>query len=374
MFKKLKKKVNRAIIAHIAARYDKPLAPPSQRELVLVEEFRRALQALGRSRAGDGASVENEWLDNAVQLEKLASGDDPRRFLRWDVIHKTMFVGQAPYVTPELEYLQNRPDWQDRWEHVIQELPAGHPTPYWKYPQSSGNCIHHAYHWAKFEETTGLSVKEANLIFEFGGGYGSMCRLAHRLGFQGRYLLYDLPVYSALQQFYLQLTDATILTPESFREGCGGTLCTGDLQVLQSALSDSTRLRNAIFVATWSLSESPVHLRHIVLDLIAPFQTFLIAYQAGFAGTDNVAFFRQWSERRDDIEWTDILIEHLPKGNRYLLGRSKEGRRQSTARLNRQEEEHKDHRPEDLRPQPSSHPDSMHGGPARDRTSAANET
>ena len=333
MFRKLRKKARRAIVEYVAARHDKPLAPPSSREQTLVEEFRRALDTIRRGQAGDNARAENEWLDNVVQLEKLASEDDPRRFLRWDVIQKTMFVAQAAYVAPELKYLQSQPDWHDRWQRMIEESPAGHPIPYWRYPQSSGNCIHHAYHWARFEETTGLSVKDADVIFEFGGGYGSMCRLAHRLGFQGKYLLYDLPAYSALQQFYLRLTDATILSPESFDLEHNGTLCTWDPQVLQRVLSNSSALRNAIFVATWSLSESPVHLRNMILELVSPFQGFLIAYQAGFSGIDNVAFFRQWCERRDDIEWTDTLIGQLPKGNRYLLGRSKESRSHAPSKI-----------------------------------------
>lgn len=326
MFRKLRKKARRAIVDLVAAMHDRPLPPPTKREQKLVGDLRATFQAMNRRPIEGGKCAESEWVDNAVRLEQLVACDDPRRFLRWDVIQKTMFITQAGYVAPELKQLQRRVDWHDRWERTIRESPAGHPVPYWRYPQSSGNCIQHAYHWARFEEMTGLSMNDTDFIFEFGGGYGSMCRLAYRLGFKGRYLLYDLASYSALQQFYLRLTEANLVSPESFTQGQNGILCLSDLEVLKRVLSNRGSPQNPVFVATWSLSESPLDLRKIVLDMVSSFNAFLIGYQARFSEVDNVAFFQQWCQSRCDVEWKDVLVEHLPRGSRYLMGKCRSNR------------------------------------------------
>ena len=47
-------------------------------------------------------------------------------------------------------------------------------------------------------------LSSSGVIVEFGGGYGSMCRLLHKLGFSGQYFIYDLPEFVALQRYFLK--------------------------------------------------------------------------------------------------------------------------------------------------------------------------
>ena len=68
-------------------------------------------------------------------------------------------------------------------------------------------------HLALFEETTGSKIDTLELIFEFGGGYGSMCRLAHNLGFNQAYIIFDLQPFSALQNYYLSSLDLPVRFP-----------------------------------------------------------------------------------------------------------------------------------------------------------------
>jgi hypothetical protein len=51
----------------------------------------------------------------------------------------------------------------------------------------------------------GSCLHDADCIVEFGGGFGSMCRLIGALGFRGRYVIFDLPPVLALQRYYLGL-------------------------------------------------------------------------------------------------------------------------------------------------------------------------
>src|SRR5207244_11597755 len=84
-------------------------------------------------------------------------------------------------------------------------------------------------------------VDDLACVLEFGGGYGSMCRLFHNLGFRGRYLIFDLPAFSALQRFFLRSIGMCVGSPEEFRDGaCGVALSSnvGDLQTLVADASD----------------------------------------------------------------------------------------------------------------------------------------
>lgn len=137
------------------------------------------------------------------QLRELVLKDDPRRFLSWRVITATMFVNYAPYIRQELIDLMNR-SWHTRWKVVIRENNVGMPENHFLYLGSSGNQIHHAYHLAQFERHTGLQIENMDMIIEFGGGYGNMARMAYRVGFKGKYLIYDLPEFYALQKFFLK--------------------------------------------------------------------------------------------------------------------------------------------------------------------------
>lgn len=268
----------------------------------------------------DASPSEKEWLGNVNRLQDLVLGDDPREFLRWDVILKTMSVTYAGYVTHELEYLQGLSAWESQWRQAIEESPVGHPIPHWQYPQSSGNLIHHAYHIAQFEDKCGVPVNRMNFVLEFGGGYGSLCRLIYNLGFAGRYIIFDLPAFSALQAFYLKSLGLHVHSFDSFAEQTSGILCISDFDSLSRAVAKCVDASPSMFIATWSLSETPMKLRNSLLPLISSFDSFLIAYQDQFNEINNIDFFKRWKEGYSKVKWQDWKLEHLPNHNRYLFG------------------------------------------------------
>lgn len=256
------------------------------------------------------------------RLKALVLSDDPREFLRWDVIGYTMFVHSPGYVARELKYLRSRSDWASRWHAAIQESRVGHPLPYWRYPRSSGNLIHHAYHIAQFEEKTGTRIADMETIFEFGGGYGCMCRLVHEMGFRGRYIIFDLPGFSALQQFYLNSYGLNAHSTESFDSSKDGIVCLSDYESLEGLLNRTTDGRSAALIATWSLSETPTAFRESILSLTSEFEAFLISSQSHYKEVDNIEFFERWRNGRSDIDWSNWRIPHLGN-NFYLMGKRK---------------------------------------------------
>jgi hypothetical protein len=267
-----------------------------------------------------------EWVEFDKRIRWHAAKSDIRRFLRWKAIEATMFVGNAEYIANELNYLKSSPSWESRWSRAIVESPFGHPLMCDLYPESSGNLIHHAYHLARFEDATRSNSEEMNLVFEFGGGYGSMCRLFYNLGFSGRYVIFDLPTLSTLQCFYLKLLNLPLKTFES-SEGApidrDGIYCVSDINMLPKLL-DTTELNavsKMLFLATWSLSEVPIELRGKITPLLPDFDHFLFAYQDEAFGVDNEEYFTKFMEDHSRIIWIKKKVDHLP-GNNYLLGSS----------------------------------------------------
>ena len=293
----------------------------------LAEEMKKTVAGIvGASR--DKASVDGNWLSNDDRLCQRILTSDPVDFLKWDVIARTMVVGNADFVPDELAFLQALPDWKSRWEKALNESSVGSPDLFPGFPSSSGNLIHLAYHLANYEQKNGTKITDSGFVLEFGGGYGGMCRLVHALGFKGKYVIFDLPPLSALQRFFLKMNGLPAVHDHRSPGVTAETvICSSDFGQLKEILSSRTDLDSASFIATWSLSESPVALRRDLLPLVKQFRSFLIAYQGLFGEVDNAAFFRDWSGTMTGVDWHNWKIPHLPnqryKDNYYLMGKNR---------------------------------------------------
>jgi hypothetical protein len=247
------------------------------------------------------------WHDNRRRLQQLILEDNPHRFLTWPVIVNSMFMSDEAVAAAEMAALEARADYAARWLPALHEDALGAPARTAVLEGASTNLIHHAYNLLQFERHTGTTVSQLSTILEFGGGYGSTARLARRLGFRGTYLIYDLPEFSALQRFYLGSLGFPIV--EAARRG-PGVHCVTSIDALESVLPDSGL---DLFLATWSLSETPVAIRAAFVPFLRAARQRLIAYQESFGGVDNVAYFA-----RLQLGGSDYAIGHLP-GNRYLV-------------------------------------------------------
>ena len=286
-----------------------PLGPPTPREVVLAQELEKQVRDL------PGVfSATDAWMAYQARIRDMILADDPRRFLRWNVVLETMFVVYGRFSLPALFYLRNLPDWSERWQGAVRESPVGSPLPLVFYPKSSGTLIQHAYHLAKFEEMTGQRIDNLDFVLEFGGGYGSMCRLFHNLGFRGKYVIFDLPLLSALQKYYLAQHGITVgdLTTR------GTVSCVSELEDLRSVLDGGAA--PSLFLATWSISETLLEFRNSFLPLVTGFDSFCFSYQREFEHVDNIAFFSQWkSTLGTHMRWYESQIKHYP-GNYHLFG------------------------------------------------------
>lgn len=268
--------------------------------------------------AAGGTAADTLWETKRADLRDLLAKADPARFMRWPPVRTTMVKRGHRPVTVELRHMRRRPDWSIRWRPALRELTLGRPRPFPRLPTTSGNSLHLAYHLCRFEEATGVRPETVTFVLEFGGGYGGMCRLLHRLGFRGVYAIFDLPEVSALQRFYLSHANVPVGTwaGNGFRDGV----------VTISVLDDLPRViamrppGSALFIATWSLGETPATPREALFSAVSHFDAFLLGYTARFGDIDNRAAFARWQTGLPDRVWQELPLPHLGKAEWYLFG------------------------------------------------------
>jgi hypothetical protein len=247
--------------------------------------------------------VTGEWLEHCKRLRKLILAGDLANFLRWDVIIDTMFVAFGVYVEKELELMGNMQLFgKDRWRDILKEDEFGNPHMADGNLKTSANLVHTAFHAAYFRSLTGLNPKDLSTIFEIGGGYGCMCKVMHRFGFRGKYILYDLPIFLELQRFYL--------------ENVG--IDTGSIEFVPSPRIPIVE-PGALCVATWSLSEMPIMERERLFPAIVMCDAFLFGYQDVFGDIDNVEYFSHLRKALHEAEWSDSETSWNER-NHYSIG------------------------------------------------------
>lgn len=216
------------------------------------------------------------WPTFVNSLKDLLSAKDPYEFQQWRIVRDTM-MGTAMASGHSLEYLKARPDWDSRWsplitdEHALFDLKT---------------ALLQAYYIAQLEERTGVCIDDLAFVLEFGGGYGNMCYLFHKLGFQGNYVLFDFPVLLALQEFFLTemgVSATYVSKPEN-------------LPIIDSP---------SLFVALFSLSEAPHSTRQPFKAWAPGFDFSLIGYSTGgtHAALDNDAYFQMWRDDMPHVAW-----------------------------------------------------------------------
>lgn len=315
--------MKKIVLKILAILFSKPLTDPTKRDLELIEQLKKTFENIPINSTKDLTPSGLSWTNNMNRLRELVLNDNPRDFLRWDVILYTMFVAYNRYIPTELRYLKQNSDWNNCWSDAIKESNVGHPIYYIFYPSSSANLIHHAYHIAQFKEKTNVKLENIDFIFEFGGGYGSMCRLLFNVKFKGKYVIFDLPQFSALQKFYLKSLNLPIHDKiEDFKMSSTGIVCISDLNELKElVINDTVSKQNSLFLGTWSISETPISVRNSIIPLLSDFKLFLIAYQHQFGEVNNIDYFTNFRNSKNNIKWQNWQIDHLPK-NSYLVGKS----------------------------------------------------
>jgi hypothetical protein len=241
----------------------------------------------------------HSWLARRHNIREMVAKEDPEKFVSWPTIQGTMFVADGHVVKAELAALKASDDW-DRWRiAILDTAECGAPRSKLIDTLTTGNMIHQTYHLMRFEEAVGQRVEDMYSIYEYGGGYGSMARVAHNLGFRGKYGIYDLPEFSLLQEFYLSRCDVP-------------AICVS---------GSPTRLAGIevdLLIALWSISEVPYRDRMEFYDQIR-YKYHLLSFSDAWDGWDNLDWFRGMAKYyKSRMIWKELKIPHL-NGHHYLI-------------------------------------------------------
>ncbi len=263
-------------------------------------------------------SSEKSWNEFRLKLRYNILTNNPNDFLNFDVIRYTMF--NDAHIN-EYEYLKNHTN-KELWSKLLRENSTGTPPPYRYDYSTSGNLVHTVYNFVQFADKTGIDINKFDKIIEFGGGYGCLCRIIKQYGFKGQYIITDLPEFLFLQEYYLKSSGKINNVIRDYYDNSNtinNVLLLDDFSKLANIKVNPNE--NILFIATWSFSEIPISLRETVLKQLNRFslKNYFIAYQKQFEDVNNVKYFADFTNIRQDTKWIKYDIEHL-KDNCYLFG------------------------------------------------------
>ncbi len=145
-------------------------------------------------------------------------------------------------------------------------------------------------------------LKDMKSIVEIGAGYGDMCSVVHALGFKGEYTIVDIPETQPIQEFYLS------------KQGINP----------KWSFEDGVATHSDLVIATWSLSETPVEYRNVLMPKIDKSKNWLVLAQSAVFGLEvNDDYFNNFFMDKN-VEKIPLVSDGLNKwdgGNMYYVVR-----------------------------------------------------
>jgi hypothetical protein len=233
-------------------------------------------------------------------IKKLIIQKKFSNFLRENIIQKIFFVHNRIYILFMLfKIIFNK---NKLYKKLLLEDNIGNPVRYFLYPSSSGNRIREVFHLLNFQDFSKISLNKINIIFEFGGGYGNMARLFYKINKNINYKIFDTFHVNLLQYYYLRM----LKIPLSFNELNNKNI---SLNYNISKYKSFSKTDKKLFIANWSLSESPLKLRKIIMKKIINFDYILISYQEKFENINNHLYFSKIAKNFNNKNFTMRLFK-----------------------------------------------------------------
>jgi putative sugar O-methyltransferase len=256
------------------------------------------------------------WNDQSDKIINEFLNNDPSNFLKFKSIGETMFVGRrAKYIYYEYYKLLKNRHFLNNLKETLRCNNFGNPK---TFPlnlistELNSNMIHQGYHLLKLIQETNLDISEIDNIYEFGGGYGALCKIVHNSGFKGNYYIYDLPLMSAIQKFWI--------SNSKFSEK-KSILLTNNTDELEE-IGNKIKNKKNLFISNWAISETPLELRYKFNSFFKKFDYLSFAFQDKFQEVDNLSYIKELKKElmnTSNIFLFDKKIEHI-KNSCYVYG------------------------------------------------------
>jgi hypothetical protein len=222
-------------------------------------------------------------------------------FLRESFIQKVFFVHNRLYIFFLLiKIFLNK----KKFKYLLKEDHIGDPVRYFLYPQSSGNRIREVYHLMELEKFIQMPLKNINEVFEFGGGYGNMARIFKKINNRATYTIFDTKEVNLIQYYYLNMlnlkTNWNLVKKKQINI------------INRTDKINTGTLKNKLFIANWSLSETPIDIRDKIIKKFSKFNFFLISFQNSFENLDNYYYFTQLAKALSNNNNTIYEIKKIP--------------------------------------------------------------
>ncbi|WP_415323615.1 hypothetical protein [Candidatus Pelagibacter sp. Uisw_127] len=203
-------------------------------------------------------------------------------FLRESFIQKMFFLHNRFFVYAELKDLQKNKSWS-LYKKLINEDAIGNPIRYFLYSESSGNRINHVYHLNILSRELNINLTDIKKVFEFGGGYGCMARIFSKLNKKIKYTCFDTHYVNLLQFYYLKHNNLDVGFSKK-----NNFFLNSNLKKVKEIHEPKLK---SLFIANWSLSETPNKFRKEFISIIKKNEFILICFQEKFEDIDNLKYF-----------------------------------------------------------------------------------
>jgi len=233
----------------------------------------------------------------------LLKKDDLTNFLRKNFIQKMFFVHNRLFILSELFELKKDKNWIF-YRKLIEEDHVGNPVRYFLYPKSSGNRINHVYHLSILASEFNINLKKITNVFEFGGGYGCMARIFSKINSKISFTCFDTGFVNLLQYYYLKQNNLNV-----------GFSKKNKFYLISNTKKMNNSSSNSLFIANWSLSETPINFRKKFFKLIKNSKLILISFQENFENIDNLKYFKNLKKKLEKKFETKIINNKFYKGN-----------------------------------------------------------
>ena len=211
---------------------------------------------------------------------KLLKEKKIQNFLRENFIQKMFFVHNRLFINHELKTLKKSIKWSF-YKKILIEDEVGNPVRYFLYPASSGNKINHVFHLSILIDEFNLDIKKIESVFEFGAGYGCMARIFSKINPNINYTCFDTYCVNLLQFYYLKYNNLDV----GFSERKRFFLTSFENKYFYK------KKFNSLFIANWSLSETPLKFRKKFEKIMKQNEYILVAFQEKFENIDNLKYF-----------------------------------------------------------------------------------
>lgn len=239
------------------------------------------------------------------KIIRLLETNDLSKFLREKFIQKVFFVHNRYFILKELKFLKKDAEWPF-YKFLLNEDDIGDPVRFFLYPKSSGNRINHIFHLAFLKKNTTIELKKIINVFEFGGGYGCMARIFSKINKNVFFKIFDTQPVNLLQYYYLKQNKLDV----GFKKNNQFQLLNNNNLNLSKKI-----LKNSIFIANWSISETQLKFREKFINHLKKFDYTLIAFQENFEDINNLKYFKNLKNKLKNNFRIKILKNPFYKGN-----------------------------------------------------------